>query len=114
MKPIWDIQTSISRRLLVWSLLSVSIGLVLVFLGNIFWKGFGIQAVVWGAIDAAIALAGILRTNRRRSVHDSPEQMSQEARKLKLQQLQAVAQLVMSLSVREHHKRKPLQRQALD
>ena len=83
MRSVWDIQKSISRRLLTWSGLSISVGLLLILLGNSFWKGFGIQAVAWGAIDAAIALIGLLLTNRRRSVCDSPEQMSQEARKLK-------------------------------
>ena len=83
MRSIWDLQTSISRRLLTWSVLSISVGLVLILLGNSFWKGFGIQAVAWGAIDAAIALLGILRTNRRRSAHYSPELMLQEASRLK-------------------------------
>jgi len=83
MRSVWDLQTSISQRLLVWSGLSISAGLMLIFLGNSFWKGFGVQAAAWGGIDAAIALLSILRINRRRSIHGSPEHMSQEARKLK-------------------------------
>ncbi|MBD3181623.1 alpha/beta fold hydrolase [Candidatus Poribacteria bacterium] len=83
MKSIWDLQITISRRLLVWSGLSISAGLILILTGDSFWRGFGIQAAVWGAIDAAIALVGMFRTRRKRFTHDTRQQMSREARNLK-------------------------------
>lgn len=55
---IWDYQHLLSRRLLLWSFLSVVFGL-LVFGRGDFWHGFAIQAFVWAAVDAAIALFGL-------------------------------------------------------
>ncbi len=55
---IWDYQHLISRRLLLWSFISVVAGL-LVFGRGDFWRGFAIQALVWAAVDAVIALFGL-------------------------------------------------------
>lgn len=54
---LWKFQQKISRRLLSWSGFSIAAGLALLAAGP-FWRGVGIQAVGWGAIDAVIALAG--------------------------------------------------------
>jgi len=56
---IWHFQKILSRRLLIWSALSVLVGLALWLGGADFWRGFGIQAALWGGIDAVIALAGL-------------------------------------------------------
>jgi carboxylesterase len=61
---IWDLQKAMSRRLLIWSGLSVLAGVALLLAGGPFLRGFGIQAAAWGAIDAAIA-AVVQRTSRR-------------------------------------------------
>ena len=55
---IWDFQDALSRRLLLWSALSIAAGAVLWLFGGPFGRGFGLQAAVWGGIDAAIALFG--------------------------------------------------------
>lgn len=64
---IWDFQDLLSRRLLLWSTLSVAGGLLLLALGDAFWRGFGVQAVAWGVIDAAIALFGQRSAARQRA-----------------------------------------------
>ncbi len=64
---IWDFQDTLSRRLLLWSALSAGAGAVLLLAGADFWRGFGIQALAWGAIDAAIALFGQRAAARRRA-----------------------------------------------
>ncbi|GIV66811.1 MAG: hypothetical protein KatS3mg047_1204 [Bellilinea sp.] len=55
---VWDYQHLISRRLLLWSFISVLAGL-LVFGRGDFWRGFAIQALVWAAVDALIAMWGL-------------------------------------------------------
>jgi hypothetical protein len=55
---------SVSRRLLAWSVLSMLGGALLWRQGSPFARGFGIQAVVWGAIDALIAGGGLLAQHR--------------------------------------------------
>jgi len=60
----WAYGETIGRRLLTWSLGSVLVGLVLVLVGDAWWRGVGIQALVWGAIDGAIAIGGILSARR--------------------------------------------------
>jgi hypothetical protein len=56
---------SVSCRLLLWSGLSMISGAALWWRGNAFWRAFGIQAVVWGAIDALIAGAGLVGGRRQ-------------------------------------------------
>lgn len=83
MRSIWDLQITISRRLLCWSGLSMLAGSGLVLSGNAFWGGFGIQAIIWGIIDAAIALLGRRRARRRSLASYSPDQLLQENRRLR-------------------------------
>ncbi len=64
---IWDFQNTLSRRLLLWSALSIVAGAILLLVGGDFWRGFGVQALVWGAIDAAIAFFGQRSAARRRA-----------------------------------------------
>jgi len=51
--------------LLGWGLLSVTTGFALQLNPKPFWKQFGIQALLWGAIDAALALFGIVSTDKK-------------------------------------------------
>jgi hypothetical protein len=50
----------VSLRLLVWSALSMVTGALLWWQGRPFGRGFGVQALAWGAIDALIAAFGLL------------------------------------------------------
>ena len=50
---------TVSRRLLAWSVLSMASGALLWRRGGPFWRGFGMQAFAWGAIDALIAASGL-------------------------------------------------------
>jgi hypothetical protein len=61
---VWEVQNKVSRRLLVWSGVSVAAGIALLFTGP-FWMGVGIGAVAWGVVDAAIALIGGWVARRR-------------------------------------------------
>ena len=83
---IWDLQTTMSRRLLLWAGLSVGLGVVLLLMGSLFWGGVGVQAVAWGAIDAAIAVFGRLVSRRRRATMPdpiAPERLVREERMLR-------------------------------
>ena len=51
--------------LLSWGLLSVIAGSALQFNSQPFWKQFGIQSLLWGAIDAALALFGHNGANKK-------------------------------------------------
>ena len=83
MMSIWNLQIKISNRLLIWSGLSILTGIILLFSSDPFWKGFGIQSAIWGAIDGGIAIAGRYNTRKKRSISISPEQLAKEAKKLR-------------------------------
>ena len=51
--------------LLGWGLLSVIAGLGVQFVTKPFWKQFALQALAWGAIDAALAIFGLRSANRK-------------------------------------------------
>ncbi len=80
---IWQLQRTIAYRLLAWSGYSMGAGLALLA-GGPFWRGFGLQAISWGAIDAVIALAGLGLAGRRASLPDpdGPETVARETRNL--------------------------------
>jgi hypothetical protein len=48
-----------------WGGLSVVSGLLLQIVRNPFWKQFGLQAVMWGAIDVALAILGLNSANKK-------------------------------------------------
>jgi hypothetical protein len=69
---IWEFQSTLSQRLLVWSGVSTVIGLVMALRSG-FWRGVGSQFVGWALVNAGIALGGKLFTERRRAQLDNPE-----------------------------------------
>ena len=81
---IWKLQGRISHQLLVWSALSITAGVLLLF-AIPFWRGVGVQALVWGVIDAAIAGSGLLALRRKlkRLDADLPEVMLKETHNLR-------------------------------
>lgn len=64
---IWTFQRRVSQRLFLWSGLSIFIGLGLLFVKDNFWTGFASQAIVWGLIDAGIAVFGQRGAQKRRA-----------------------------------------------
>ena len=51
--------------LLGWGLFSIVAGLLAQRNPRAFWKQFGLQALTWGAIDAALALFGLNGANKK-------------------------------------------------
>ncbi len=80
---IWHFQKILSRRLLIWSTLSVLVGLALWLGGADFWRGFGIQAALWGVIDAVIALAGLRGVAARLEGPVDADENARKARSLR-------------------------------
>lgn len=61
---LWARQLLIVWQLLMWSGLSVGLGVAMLTIPG-FWRGFGLQAVVWGAVAGVIALVARRRLRRR-------------------------------------------------
>ena len=80
---IWHFQKILSRRLLIWSALSVGAGLALWLGGADFWRGFGIQAALWGVINAVIALAGLRGVAARLEGPVDADENARKARSLR-------------------------------
>jgi len=55
---IWDFSERITRRLLIWSVLSVILSLLFIFIDDAFMRGLGIQFFAWGFVDGLIAVYG--------------------------------------------------------
>lgn len=79
--PIWKFESDLTNRLLVWSALSLLSGLYIWFVTNEFGRGFGIQSIAWGLVDAAIAFVGAKSATRRKSTVD-PKREAQNIRKI--------------------------------
>jgi carboxylesterase len=94
LESIWELYESMSRRLLRWSALSVLVGITLILVGGTFvldlpfLRGFGLQAILWGLIDAGIAVGGRWLAQRRQAAwadaapDEASEMEDQEARRL--------------------------------
>ena len=63
---IWNFQSQLTRRLTIWSLASIAFGLPLLSVSP-FWRGVGIQFIVWGVIDLLIAQFGATSAKRRKA-----------------------------------------------
>jgi len=53
---VWDFSAKLTRRLLIWSVLSVLVSAFTFFSVDLFLRGLGIQFFAWGVIDGAIAI----------------------------------------------------------
>lgn len=84
MTDIWAYQSAITRRLLTWSLFSLSAGLVMQ-VGGAALRALGMQFVAWGAIDAGIALVGQNQSQKRQARADAntPAILAAETSKLR-------------------------------
>ncbi len=80
---IWDFQIKLTKRLFLWSSLSIIAGIVSFLLGNGFWKGFGIQCFAWGFIDLLIATFGMINTFRKRKGVYTEEKLFEESKKIR-------------------------------
>lgn len=83
--PVWSLQRQIGLLLLLWSALSIVGGALLLLFGIPFWRGVGLQGVVWGVIDAGIALFGLYMRRRKQTRPDAnaANVLKREARSLR-------------------------------
>ena len=64
---IWDFQTRLTRRLLIWSVFSVFFFTLIFFSVNSLLRGLAIQFCVWGIIDAGIAIFGAYASAKKQA-----------------------------------------------
>ena len=82
----WRASARIGRQLGAWSIASVLLGTALLaFADGATARAFGLQCLVWGAIDGGIALAGAiaLRRAHARGAVDDPQEAPGERRRLR-------------------------------
>ncbi len=81
---IYAFEAALSSRLMRWAGASVLAGAPLALVDGPFWRGFGVQSVAWGLIDAAIALAGGRGAAQKaaRPENHSPARQAEEREKL--------------------------------
>lgn len=82
----WHAAARIGRQLGTWAVASVTVGGGLLLTTDAEgWRAFGWQALLWGAIDGLIALAGAraLRAQRRRGEAGDPARALPERRRLR-------------------------------
>ena len=77
---IWDFSTRLTRRLLVWSALSVLASVPIILSANPFLRGLGIQFFAWGAIDAAIAFFGTRASVKKQATIQDSERLEVESK----------------------------------
>lgn len=83
--PVWTLEHRIGRQLLAWGAGSVVLGALLAALplGGIV-AGVGVQFVVWGAIDAAIAVFGARSLRRKLERGADPRAEARSLRRILL------------------------------
>ena len=64
---IWDFQTRLTRRLLIWSVFSVVFSTLTFFSADSLLRGLAIQFFAWGVIDAGIALFGAYASAKKQA-----------------------------------------------
>jgi hypothetical protein len=71
-QSIWQFQKMLTRRLFVWSGVTIAAGLGMQP-GGQFWRAVGTQAIGWGAIDAIIAWFGQFSAQRKQARLPDPQ-----------------------------------------
>ena len=79
---IWDFQTRLTRRLLVWSVFSVVFSTLTFFSVNSLLRGLAIQFCVWGIIDAGIAIFGAQVSVKKRLKVQETDLAESEAKEI--------------------------------
>jgi len=96
---IYSFQKRLSLRLLVWSVISLSVGAAIrvvsgtrdVFTGGgvsapgDLWRGVALEAVIWGAISAIIAIAGFVGSIR--GIRARPDEVQEVRRTIRLRRI---------------------------
>ncbi len=80
---IWQFEQRLTHRLWLWGGMSTLVGALLALFGSSFWRGWGLQSLGWGAIDALLAFLGARRVQARSAepaAHD-PQVQAREARR---------------------------------
>lgn len=67
--------------LLGWGVASAALGGIMQLFAQDFWKQFGLQALAWGAIDAALALVGIRSARNKERRYEQKELGSADEKK---------------------------------
>jgi hypothetical protein len=82
---IWNRARAIGRQLAAWATASIVAGAALILAGGPFGGAVGVQFVVWGAVDLAIAALGERDRRRKlgRGARDDPRAGAAEARRLR-------------------------------
>jgi len=80
---IYDFQRVLCLRLLAWAALSLLAGAVCWLAGDPFWRAFGLQAVVWGLVDALIGLLGQRGLGQKLAGAFDPDAAAHKARSLR-------------------------------
>lgn len=70
---LWDFQTRLTRRLLIWSVLSVACATLTFFFASQLLRGLAVQFFAWGLIDAGIALFGAYASAKKRLKVQDPD-----------------------------------------
>jgi len=72
---IWQFQSDLTRRLLIWSLLSMFIGVLAQIPRDRFMRGLGQQFTAWGFVDALIAIFGARAAQKRADQLPDPQSL---------------------------------------
>ncbi|MGQ9845719.1 MAG: DUF6992 family protein, partial [Caldisericia bacterium] len=60
----------LSKRLLLWGILSILISTLLIFFKTSFFIGFRIQFLFWGLINSFIALIGLIKEDKKFNISE--------------------------------------------
>lgn len=77
---IWHFQTTLTRRLLIWAIVSMALSVPMLVITNPFVRGIGIQFLAWGAVDAAIAVFGARMSAKKQAGIKESEQAGSETK----------------------------------
>jgi hypothetical protein len=77
---IWDFQTRLTRRLLIWAIVSMVVSVPLFSSAYPLLRGLAIQFIAWGAVDAAIAVFGAQVSAKKQAKIQDPERPEIESK----------------------------------
>lgn len=77
---IWEFSTRLTRRLLVWSALSILLSTLTIFSADLFLRGLAVQFLVWGVVDGVISILGARAAARKQAAMQESDRAQTEVK----------------------------------
>jgi len=80
---IWDYENVLTRRLFLWAVVNILVGIGLMIFADGLWVPFGLQLLIWGAVEVGLAWCGMRMAGKQLYKRHAREEEEKEAARVR-------------------------------